>query len=893
MASQQALEVWQKKLEYLQAQEAIAADAAQKFELHQKITECHTKIAELSKPLQSNLNKNAPVISIAHLPPAVSHFVGREKELEQLDRAWDDPNTTLISLVAFGGVGKSSLVAAWLESLQRDDWRGAQYVLGHSFYSQGSQDDTHSSADVFIDRALQFFGDLSPEMGSTWDKGERLARLVRHHKTLLILDGMEPLQWGATAVAETGRIKDQGLKALVRELAADNSGLCIITTRYSVPDIPTAQEIELETLSEKTGAVLLKALGVKGLPQELEEASKQVHGHGLALRLLGNYLRKACYGDVRRIRELDLTQVDQLQGGHARKLVEKYEIWLGEGPELSILRLLGLFDRPAEVDCLEAVCVAPAISGLTDILVGLKSEEWNWAISNLIEYGLLSTDSYSSRINKQAEIPLFLDAHPLIREYFSTQLSTHYKSETQKAHSRIYEHLKKATPELPDTLKEMMPLYHAVVHGCKANLHKQAYDHIFRKRIRRDNLHFSIFTLGAVSNQLVLVNMFFEKSWHSTVPGLTAEDHAWLLDEAGFCLQTLGHLAEATEPIQRGIEARILLGDIRNAAQGSNNLSGLYWSQGNIASAVQVAEQCMELADCSHNSAKQIFGRVRFAQTLHQAARYDEALEVFKDAEKRQIKYQPKTPFLYSLQGFYYYDFLMEKISRAILKNKTKSKHNRINIALSRCQKVRKLAKLSFEISDQKKSIYHMGLSNLTLGNNWLLEVIIKMRKTFGFSDSKSIHTDTLKKATEYLDKSVILLRQSGTQQYTSISLLSRSVLWRVSAQLGKKDYLEQAERDLTEIEQISGRSNMVIFQIEAALERCRLALILDDKAQARIKLDEAKALVKKTEQPYIPYVSTRDEWEPPEYIGLFKEGEIVGYHRRNGEIAELEEQIG
>ena len=64
------------------------------------------------------------------------------------------------------------------------------------------------------------------------------------------------------------------------------------------------------------------------------------------------------------------------------------------------------------------------------------------------------------------------------------------------------------------------------------------------------------------------------------------------------------------------------------------------------------------------------------------------------------------------------------------------------------------------------------------------------------------------------------------------------------------------------------------------------------DKVQARSKLDEAKALVKQTERPYVPHVPTWDGWEPPEYVGLFKEGEMVGYYRRNGEIGELEERI-
>ena len=89
-----------------------------------------------------------------------------------------------------------------------------------------------------------------------------------------------------------------------------------------------------------------------------------------------------------------------------------------------------------------------------------------------------------------------------------------------------------------------------------------------------------------------------------------------------------------------------------------------------------------------------------------------------------------------------------------------------------------------------------------------------------------------------------------------------------------------------------SSPTRLSIYQIEAVLERCRLALALNNPDQAHTKLDEAQALVKQTERPYEPHIPTWDEWDPPEYVGIFKPGEIVGYHRRNGEIAELEETI-
>jgi hypothetical protein len=105
-------------------------------------------------------------------------------------------------------------------------------------------------------------------------------------------------------------------------------------------------------------------------------------------------------------------------------------------------------------------------------------------------------------------------------------------------------------------------------------------------------------------------------------------------------------------------------------------------------------------------------------------------------------------------------------------------------------------------------------------------------------------------------------------------------------------DFLELAHRDLTEVEQIAGRSGMVPYLIDAALERCRLALVQGDIPQAREKLAEAKALVKRTEAPYEPHVPDWAEWQPPEYIGVIQPGEVVGYYRRNGEIGELERRL-
>ena len=77
-----------------------------------------------------------------------------------------------------------------------------------------------SFADEFLYAALTWFGDPDPRLGTAWE---------------LILDGLEPLQ--NPPGPQEGRVREPSLQALLRELAAFNRGLCVITTRLPVADI--------------------------------------------------------------------------------------------------------------------------------------------------------------------------------------------------------------------------------------------------------------------------------------------------------------------------------------------------------------------------------------------------------------------------------------------------------------------------------------------------------------------------------------------------------------------------------------------------------------------------------------------------------------------------------
>jgi hypothetical protein len=118
---------------------------------------------------------------------------------------------------------------------------------------------------------------------------------------------------------------------------------------------------------------LLQALGVQGHEVELRAASEEFDGHCLALTLLGSYLTDAYHGSIRCRKEVaEHLAHDIRQGVHARKVMESYQVWFGEGPELSLLRILGLFDRPAAETAIGALLKPPAIGGFTESLTDLS-----------------------------------------------------------------------------------------------------------------------------------------------------------------------------------------------------------------------------------------------------------------------------------------------------------------------------------------------------------------------------------------------------------------------------------------------------------------------------------------------------------------------------------------
>ncbi len=731
-----------------------------------------------------------------HLPTVKGEFFGRGLELRMLNKAWKGNDTNIIQFIAPGGTGKTKLLRHWLDKVRSESF----FIW--SFYSQGASEDKQTSATLFFNRALALL-DPSKTVADFAHEPEKLgthlADLLRAQNCLLVLDGLEPMQHASSAMR--GELKDRALRTLLKSLASHHSSLCIITTRIKVYELsghsaPAVISRGLQNLAEDDGVRLLKSLGVQGSPTELAKAVQEYGCHALALSLLGNVLRLRYQGDVLKrdtLKELPVKAKGNQTSRHAFKVMQAYEEWFTaeseHSPELALLKLLGLFDHPIELEVLQVLWEAQ----VPQLTTGIDEDEWLEAVDALREeHHLLAQHEGSND----------LDCHPLIREYFGQQLRDTQPEAWQQAHEVLYEYYK-ALPEkkLPDTLEEMQPLFSAVAHGCAAGLHQQSLYKIYWPRIMRGEERFSTSKLGAFSDDLATIANFFTTPWRIPIANLKENEQAVVLNWAGFRLRALGRLSEALEPMQANVEMSVKQNNWIEAAKGASNLSELQLTLGEVAQAKASGQRSVEYADQSEDMFQRMGLRTGQAEVLHQAGETAAALTLFQKAEQLQQERQPEDPQLYALQGFRYCELLLAQGSTV---------------------EVLERAEYALEIATEQFGLLSIALDQLTLGRAHLQQ-------------------EDFPQAAHWLNQAVAGLRAAGQQDDLPRSLLARAALHRQT-----QNY-PNAHQDLQEVFDIAEPSGMRLHLTDYHLEMTRLLLAESKAKEANHHIQQAADLITQT----------------------------------------------
>ena len=590
-----------------------------------------------------------PEVWLEHLPiPTINQLIGRDGELRQLINYLLDDDISIVSISGFGGNGKSALVDAFLNDIA-PGYSGARKVYGWHFFSQEEQGSGAVNSAAFWERALNFFGLPGTPPVHESEKARQLLTLIRANRSILVLDGLEPLQ--DPPHVNNGQLNDNAMQGFLTSIARDglpHGGLVVVTTRQRVVELSRfkrAREIELPTLDTDSGARLLTLLGVRGSSQELLSTAAEHSGHPLSLILLARILATDYQGDILHRLHAELPQNDEekIDG-----ILSYYtEAWPYQAPELLLMYLISLFRRPVEEAELNAV---RARSDLAVPLRPLSSTQITRAISHLKAYGLIIARNGHN------------DTHALIRSYFSRTLQARRPEEFLQANQVLSQYFRDQPSSVtPGDLDGIDPLYRAMYHSCMAHRYADALD-IYWTRISRGVEFFSQKQLGAFSSDLSAIAAFFPDSWNEPVYGdLSEEQRGFLLALASFELTALGRLTEALLPRYTEIAMFRALGDWRLVCGDLRNLVQILLPLGRLSEALRASNEAVTAAQRLGSSnipgtySSQlddnyllVSALARRATVLHRMGQTDEALTEFQEAERLSGSVMDRA------NGFYY-----------------------------------------------------------------------------------------------------------------------------------------------------------------------------------------------------------------------------------------------
>lgn len=636
------------------------------------------------------------------------------------------------------------------------------------------------------------------------EKARLLARCLQHQPCLLILDGLEPLQYSENLQSMNGELQDGALKEFIacfRQTAGKS--FVLLSSRQPLVELKKWQaehylSLDLKTLPHEDGADLLKALDVAGNEAERQAISKDLNGHALSLVLMGHLLSEYHQGDPRYAKEappLILAHGDsdaEKDSRHAVRVLDYYDS-LQDAASRCFLQLLGLFDRPMNA-AEKAVLIAGA--NHAEPLRALTDLEWKKVEQRLEKSGLL--------LGKKGSFEhLEWDTHPIIRSFFGEKFKENYPKAFKQAHSILFEYYQRLPEKkLPNTLEEMLPLYQAVAHGCSAGEYEQALQ-IFYQRIRRENQNgksYSLHTLGAYSEDLVVLVSFFSPNYKKHINALDKVWQAWLLQALSFCLMSLGRLHEAIEPrklyldlVTEPEKEKIERWD--TVVSAYQNLADCYIPLGELAKAKILFQKMLKNTEQGNNYTNgydSMRSHVYIATILHRCGNFNEA--------KKYFIY----PRLCLLWGFVYYLFLLDT-------TKDEAVFKKIIERVEHCTE---------DDSYPEASLLTKSLDPLTIARAY-------------------VALNEFNKAENYFSQAILCIHKANKLHHTPPFYLYRADFYLAQNQL------DAAQADLNSAWEIIERCGMKLYAADYLLIHGRYSLATSDFDTALDNYKEAKQLIK------------------------------------------------
>jgi WD40 repeat protein/transcriptional regulator with XRE-family HTH domain len=272
--------------------------------------------------------------------PAVADFVGREGELATISTWVVRDRSRLLAVLGMGGIGKTSMTARIAHDLASAFefvyWRGLRNAPPVSEWLAG--------AVGFLSGQQQALAEGESNQIAM------LLALLRERPCLVVLDNFETVMEPGQ---REGRYRESfaGYGSVLRSVGETSHQSCLmITSREAPPDWATlssgaVQTLELGGLDAQAGQSLLAHKHLLGDDQEWADLIGRYGGNGLALKVVGESIRKVFGGDIRSF--LSETSSGTVFGGIKRLLAEQIE--RSSALEQEVLHALAVGREPVTV----------------------------------------------------------------------------------------------------------------------------------------------------------------------------------------------------------------------------------------------------------------------------------------------------------------------------------------------------------------------------------------------------------------------------------------------------------------------------------------------------------------------------------------------------------------
>jgi tetratricopeptide (TPR) repeat protein len=610
-------------------------------------------------------------------------LLGRHVEVRKLKDAWRSGRVRVLCFVGDSGVGKSAIAKAGLREIAEEEEGFHDRCFAWSAYNDVGDvadhatvdplDDFHAAlADLFIQDAAEAFKvrDRFKADGDEWQKGEILAEGILERGGVLLLDGFERHQ---TYPGADDGIQHRGLIALLRTMASSRDrsvrSLCVVTSQVPLEqlqlDFPNSvKNILVEPLQEEAGGQILKGGDVRGSDGDLAEVAGFFGGHPLTLRVLAGYLKFR--------KKPGIEAASEIPGRDLTGVLTAFERALAETPgretDRELLRLIGLYDCPAERESLASLIDGTTIPGLSEALSHASPQEREGVVDRLVSHSLLEPIRRGARSA--------LDAHQLVRAYGAELLLEENPSAWKKGHRRLGEYLAALAEQVEDPIRRIAYLYAAMAHYIRAEEYDRSFE-IYEAKIQEGPKRTALRQFGVVAPAALEPFFHFTRErvlWDRPVRGLSPVNRALVTGAAADDLWHGGRLRESLDASDAGARTNFRLwgtersrrrrGEaLRRQAENARRAAETAWSLGELGTAegyarrsTLIAQSCDRAGEKGSPDAEQVgMSAATLARVLHLQGRLDEALEAFGQAAARNGG--GELPFLF---GLWHADLLLE-----------------------------------------------------------------------------------------------------------------------------------------------------------------------------------------------------------------------------------------